>query len=255
MISPTKKLTTEDKPQKFNATLRFSHRPPYEPLFAERVPMLQAFQCALANYVQKRARAAQSLSGRLVALLNPAAHPFRAVECGVYMGSSLIACALMARDTAMPYRMTGIDTFSGLPPLSDKDRSLAPMRAPYLNSKVFTDTSIEFVQTEVVRAGLERQVELRQGLFNDILPTLPEHRYHFVNIDCDLYEPHIECLEYFYPRMESGGIIFFDDYHSVEFPMARQAIDDYMHDKPEQLLHLRFGEDRPNHTKSFFVKY
>jgi len=87
------------------------------------------------------------------------------------------------------------------------------------------------------------------------LPALPEQRYHFVNIDCDLYEPHIECLEYFYPRMASGSIVFFDDYHSVEFPMAGQAIDDYMRDKPEQLLHLRFGEEGPNRTKCFFVKY
>lgn len=255
MNSSTNTLATKDKPRKFNATLRFSHRPPYEQLFAERVPMLQAFQCALANYVQQRAQASQSLSGRLVALLNPTAHTFRAVECGVYMGSSLIACALMARDVAMPYRMIGMDTFSGLPPLSAKDRSLAPMGARYLSTQVFADTSIESVQAEIVKAGLGGSIELRQGLFSEILPTLPEQQYHFVNIDCDLYEPHIECLEYFYPRMKSGGVVFFDDYHSVEFPMARQAIDDYMRDKPEQLLHLRFGEDGPNHTKSFFVKY
>ncbi|MDH5725760.1 MAG: class I SAM-dependent methyltransferase, partial [Nitrospira sp.] len=202
-----------------------------------------------------RAQAAQSLRGRLGALLNPAVHPFRAVECGVYMGSSLLACALMARDMAMPYRMIGMDTFSGLPPLSAKDQSFAPMGARYLSTQVFADTSKESVQAEIVRAGLGRHIELRQGLFSEILPTLPEQRYHFVNIDCDLYEPHIECLEYFYPRMESGGIIFFDDYHSVEFPMAGQAIDCFMRDKPEQLLHLRFGEDGSNRTKCYLVKY
>jgi len=255
MVPSTDKQSTKDLPQKFNAALRFSHRPPYERLFAERVPILQAFQYAVANYVCERAQASRSLGRRVLALLHPSAHPFRAVECGVYMGSSLLACALAARDTAIPYRMIGMDTFSGLPPLSEKDRSLAPMGARYLNTQVFTDTSIESVQAEIVRAGLGGSIELRQGLFSVTLPTLPEQQYHFVNIDCDLYEPHIECLEYFYPRVKNGGIIFFDDYHSVEFPMARQAIDDYMQDKPEQLLHLRFGEDRPNRTKSFFVKY
>jgi O-methyltransferase len=254
MVSSTK-FTTNDQSQKFNATLKFSHRPPYEPLFAERVPLLQAFQCALASYAHKRAQAKQCLRSRLVALLNPSTHPFRAVECGVYMGNSLIACALMARDMAVPYRMIGMDTFSGLPPLSAKDKSLAPMGARYLSTTVFDDTSIESVQAEVVRAGLERNIELLQGLFSEILPTLPEQAYHFVNIDCDLYEPHIECLEYFYPRMESGGIIFFDDYHSVEFPMAGQAIDYYMRDKPEKFLHLRFGEEAPNRTKCFIIKY
>ena len=55
--------------------------------------------------------------------------------------------------------------------------------------------------------------------------------------------------------MVKGGVLFFDDYHSIDFPMASKAIDQFMSDKPEQLLHLRFGDDGPNITKSFFVKY
>lgn len=55
--------------------------------------------------------------------------------------------------------------------------------------------------------------------------------------------------------MVQGGIVFFDDYHSVEFPMARHAVDRFMVGKPERLQHIRFDIDGPNITKSFFVKY
>jgi len=245
----------KNQPQKFKANLSFSHRPPYEVLFAERVPVLQAFQCALGNYLQIRAQVAQGYLGKLELLLNPAAYPFRAVECGVYTGSSLLACAQMARDANIPYKMIGLDTFSGLPALSDQDLAFAPEDALYLQKQLFTDTSLQAVQEKVIDAGLDKNVELYQGLFCETLTTLPEHHYHFVNIDCDLYQPHIECLEYFYPRMVNGGIIFFDDYHSVQYPMAGEAVDHFMRDKPEQLLHLRFGSDGPNITKSYFVKY
>ena len=114
---------------------------------------------------------------------------------------------------------------------------------------------MESVQAKIAEDGLSKHIVLLKGLFKDTLPTLVDQQYHFVNIDCDLYEPHIECLEYFYPRMVKGGVLFFDDYHSIDFPMASKAIDQFMSDKPEQLLHLRFGDDGPNITKSFFVKY
>lgn len=248
--SPGKKL-------RFSASLEFSHRPPYEQIFAERVPVLQVFMLAMANYfLLAPAAPASGLWGRLKSALSfSRRETFRAVECGVYTGSSLIACAAMAHDAGLNFKMIGLDTFEGLPPLSETDLSLAPAKAKYINTTLFTDTTMDSVQSKLAARGLAESVELRKGLFSQTLPTLPEQRYHFINIDCDLYEPHLECMEYFYPRMMPGGIMFFDDYHSVEYPMAAHAIDEFMRGKPEQLMHLRFGEDASNRTKCFFVKY
>jgi hypothetical protein len=243
------------KSPKFSASLEFSHLPPYAPLFAERVPVLKAFELALANYsLFWRARKPVGLRARIRREIMPR-EPFRAVECGVYTGSSLLACALLAREARVKFEMIGLDTFAGLPPLSDKDLSLAPEGAKYVKTTLFADTSLESVQEKIANRGLAGNVELRQGLFSQTLPALEERKYHFVNIDCDLYEPHLECLEYFYPRMMTGGIVFFDDYHSVDYPMAKQAVDEFMAGKREQLMHLRFGADGANRTKSFFVKY
>jgi hypothetical protein len=247
--------TGTQKPPASLSTLRFSHKPPFESEFAERVPLLQAFNLAIHNYLRLRAQEGRSLVRRLERTLQPQKFAFHAVECGVFTGSSLLACAELARDAHLDFHMVGLDTFTGLPPLSQTDLSLARPKARYLRQTMFTETSVEQVRERIHDARLEREVELHAGLFTDTLPLLPEQRYHFVNIDCDLYEPHIECLDYFYPRMVPGAIVFFDDYHSVDYPMAGRSVDDWMQGRPEQLMHLRFGDDAPNRTKSFFIKY
>ncbi|NEQ53666.1 MAG: class I SAM-dependent methyltransferase, partial [Leptolyngbya sp. SIO3F4] len=117
------------------------------------------------------------------------------------------------------------------------------------------DTSLKQVQTQIDEEGLSRYITLLPGLFEKTLLEIPQDRaFFFVNIDCDLYKPHLECLDFFYPRMEKGGIIFFDDYHSVHYPMARKAIDKFMKSRSESIYHLRFGPELPNHTKAFIIK-
>lgn len=239
--------STTRKPEKIPLSARpFSHKPPYAPELAERVPVLQAFSLAIANYVRLQAAAASAGQERV---------PFLGAECGVFSGNSLMACAGLARDSGIDFRLLGFDTFTGLPELSATDRQLAPSSAPYLRKTMFTETSYEGVAARVAEAGLQREISLHQGLFAQTLPKLAEAKYHFVNIDCDLYEPHLECLEYFYPRMVPGAVVFFDDYHSKDYPMAGKAVDHFMAGVPEQLMHLRFGPDAANRTKSFFIKY
>ncbi|MFY1666487.1 TylF/MycF/NovP-related O-methyltransferase [Pseudomonas sp. Pseu.R1] len=245
------------KKPKFNASLAFPHMPPFPEIFFERIPVLHGFQIAIANYLRgDRQQKRKGLWGRFFwnkGLGNLSR--FNAVECGVFTGSSLIACSKYAFESGIPFRMIGLDTFSGLPPLSEQDKMLAPEDAVYRNQTLFTETSLAHVQSLVDSAGLSAHVELREGLFSQTLPLLREERYHYVNIDCDLFEPHIECLEYFYNRMVKGGVIFFDDYNSVNYPMAGKAIDEFFSDKPEKLAQIRYGDDAPNRTKAYVVKY
>jgi len=255
LVSDVTGETTYVVPTAFDAKHLFSHRPPYAQVFAERVPLLQIFSLAVGNY---RADLTASLGRGYLSILRGAIRrptPFLAVECGVFSGSSLLACASLARDQQVDFRFIGLDTFEGLPELSALDKEMAPLKAPYRTRRFFTETSEASVRQMLEAHGFDQKIALCRGLFSETLPRLEEARYHFVNIDCDLYEPHLECLRYFYPRMMPGGVVFFDDYHSVDFPMAREAINLYMGDKPEQLQHLRFGVDAPNRTKAFFVKY
>jgi len=53
---------------------------------------------------------------------------------------------------------------------------------------------------------------------------LPEQRYRFVHLDVDLYDPTLDCLEYFHPRLAAGGMIVSDDY---SWPGACRAIEEF----------------------------
>jgi len=249
----TSSQTTSKKsaPKRFNASLPFSHKTPYDSLFSERIPLLQAMHLAVANCLRERDKYSLDQTHNKLEHLQM----FRAAECGVYTGSSLLACVQIIREYGLSYCFHGLDTFSGLPQLSSIDKKLSPENAKYRNQAMFDDTSLKLVEEKLLEIGERENVILHQGLFSQTLPTLPEQTYHFVNIDCDLYEPHLECLEYFYPRMVDGGVIFFDDYYSKDYPMAGKAIDAFMKDKPEVLFHLRYGKDETNRTKTFIIKY
>jgi O-methyltransferase len=221
----------------------------------EVLPLLHAFAHALCASNAARI-GGSSAAQRLLHVANIIAQrsPVYVAECGVYQGSSLVSCAKLAKFLRRETRFIGLDTFLGLPPLSATDISHSPTPAALGEKPLFSDTSLEGVIKLAEKHRVAKSIELISGLFALTLPKLPERRYIFVNIDCDLYEPHIECLEYFYGRVEPGGIVFFDDYHSVEFPMARAAVDHFMAGRPERLIHLRFGQDGPNMTKAFFIK-
>lgn len=245
-----------NRPARFSAALPFDRLSPFDPLFFERVPLLLACQIAVANFIANRKRDRHDSSRATELAERSVNNRFWAAECGVFTGNAMIATAKLMRDANVDFMLLGLDTFTGLPELTGKDLDLAPENAIYRTRKLFTETSIEAVSEIAVSEGLAESIWLVKGEFKDTLPTLPDGaRYNFVNIDCDLYEPHLQCLEYFYPRVEPGGVIFFDDYESVNFPMVRRAVDDFMCDKPESLAFLRFGADCPNHCKAFLVKY
>lgn len=43
----------------------------------------------------------------------------------------------------------------------------------------------------------------------------------------DLYQPTIEGLKFFYPRMSSGGIILVHDYNNVRWPGVSKAVNEF----------------------------
>lgn len=229
-----------EAPRKFNASLEFSGLLPYEEFFAERIPLMQAFTLALAECHRRGSHANQR---------------YFAAECGVYTGSSLLACQELASHHKVNLHFLGFDTFKGLPELSVEDRKLAPKDAPYLEKTLFADTSKEAVEEKLEAKGYLDNTKLISGRFPQSFGSVGERQYVFVNIDCDLYSGHIDCLEYFYPRMLPGGIIFFDDYFSVHFPSARKAIDKFLKNKPEKLTKLGYGKRGINHTKCFITKF
>lgn len=75
-----------------------------------------------------------------------------------------------------------------------------------------------------------------KGYFPGTAGPVEDRRFSLVHLDVDLYTSTLQALEFFYPRMEPGGIIISHDY--VEFAGVRNAFDEFFEHKPETVLEL-----------------
>jgi hypothetical protein len=154
-------------------------------------------------------------------------------ECGVYRGATLVTMAVYLAQSGSKRTLWGMDSFEGFQHtiVNDEEGSLPDQtRTP----TGFSDTSLGRVQTKLNRFGLNN-VKLVPGFFENTLKTLPEQSYSLVHLDCDTYVAYKECLEYFYPRVQVGGIIAFDEYNDPSWPGCNKAIDEFLSGRPERL--------------------
>ena len=90
----------------------------------------------------------------------------------------------------------------------------------------FSNTSISIVQDAIGPAW--RACRVVAGHFPGSIAT--EHRassYAVVSLDCDLYEPMKEGLEFFYPRMPLGALLLLHDYANPHWQGPKRAIDEF----------------------------
>lgn len=84
-------------------------------------------------------------------------------------------------------------------------------------------------------------VSIYQGWIPERFAEVSGLLFSFVHIDVDLHQPTADSIAFFYPRMQAGGIMVFDDYGFTSCPGARKAVDDFMEDKPERITELSCG--------------
>jgi O-methyltransferase len=94
----------------------------------------------------------------------------------------------------------------------------------------FADTSIEAAKSYISQKN--GNVLYYKGCFPESIPDDFEQLvFSFVHLDADLYDPTLQGLEYFYPRMSRNGLIVVHDYNA--WPGARKAVDGFFLDKCE----------------------
>ena len=54
-----------------------------------------------------------------------------------------------------------------------------------------------------------------------------EDTFCFVNLDADLYAPTVAGLDFFYSRLNSGGVIFIHDFFSKAFLGVKDAVREF----------------------------
>ena len=146
-------------------------------------------------------------------------------ECGVFTGFSSLMLAEIKRMREPNFvgkNLHLIDSYEGLssPQAQDfitnrKDTGYSS-KAP---SSPFQKGHFSYDLNDVKKTIEDYpNVNYHKGWIPEILSDLPLKKWAFVHIDVDLYEPTKGCLEYFVPKMVSGGCIVNDDYQSPLFP-------------------------------------
>ena len=84
-------------------------------------------------------------------------------------------------------------------------------------------------------------VALVRGIVPEILPEIPVDLISFLMIDMNSGVPERLGLEFFWDKISSGGIVYFDDY-GQNFPQLRIEIDNFLKDKSEKLMVFPSGQ-------------
>ena len=148
-------------------------------------------------------------------------------ECGVYKGGTAKILAELVPDRPLHL----FDTFSGMP---DTD----PVKDLH-KAGDFNDTSLESVREYLADHA---NVNCIEGLIPHSLGSVESSTFSFVHIDLDIYSAINSSCEFFYPRLERGGVLLFDDYGNPNCPGARSAFDGFFSDKPEIKIVMETGQ-------------
>lgn len=163
--------------------------------------------------------------------------PGSTAECGVYRGiGSAIICHTLRDHFAEGDRHFGFDSFCGVSEPKEVDR-MANGQLVWKAGQLKTD-----YETTAAMLAEFPYCELVTGWIPTTFPVAADHRFRLVHIDVDLYEPTLDSLKFFYPRLNPGGMIVLDDHGFAGCPGARRAALEYFADKADPVLDLATGQ-------------
>jgi hypothetical protein len=117
----------------------------------------------------------------------------------------------------------------------ENKKSLSVSAAGYFG---YTDTSIV-----LNKMTYPDNVLVYKGYFPDSTKDVDENnKYIFVNLDFDLYNPTLQGLRYFYPKMVKGGCILVHDYFHMNYKGVPQAIKDFETEIGYKLKKMPIGD-------------
>ena len=156
-------------------------------------------------------------------------------EVGVYKGNTAkIICEVKEKKPLFLF-----DTFSGMPnsKISVKDD---------WELNTHRDTSLESVQEYLISYS---DVLFVPGEFPESVAGSKHRRYiedqvfSFVNIDVDLYQSTLDCLNFFYPRLVSGGRLVSHNYNikrspGGNTPGVKEAFFEFFDGQEEKIIEI-----------------
>ncbi len=141
-------------------------------------------------------------------------------ELGVFRGyfSSLINQKFPDRKLYL------FDTFEGFDK-EETDKEAKKGRCDEMFVRFHADTSVGRM---LANLPFPEQCQICKGFFpRSVTKEVEKESFAFVSIDVDFEDSIYEGLDFFYPRMNCGGIIFLHDYNSAFLPGVKTAVKRY----------------------------
>ena len=139
--------------------------------------------------------------------------PGNVAELGVYRGDFAKRLNQLFADR----KLYLFDTFAGF---AGSDVATEKSGGFSSGEQNFANTSVEMV---LQKMSFPQQCLVKKGFFPATAAGI-EDTFCFVSLDADLYDPILEGLKFFYPRLSPGGYIFVHDFNNDEYKGAHQAV-------------------------------
>ncbi len=152
-------------------------------------------------------------------------------EFGIFEGGWINRLWDTTEQLAMPRRIYGFDSFAGLSEPHPQHDIAFWQKGQYA-------CSLEQVAVNVQLAARPR-IKLVKGFFDTSLRGADAQvadKFAYVRIDCDIYEPALDCLRYLAPRLADGAILVFDDWPHIRGFGEQRAFEGWLPTVP----HLKF---------------
>jgi O-methyltransferase len=202
--------------------------PDFEPLHKEIFEAVQEYTMTSPERVQALVEAVRYV------IRNEIGGAF--VECGVYMGGSMMAVAMTLLKLQVTDRNLYLfDTFEGMPRPGAEDVNFQGRPAiKYFMTQRIDDSSSRWANAplDVVREAMrltgysENNIHFIKGLVEDTVPAKAPEKIALLRLDTDWYKSTKHEMEYLFPRVSSAGAVIIDDYG--ELMGAKKAVDEYL---------------------------
>lgn len=94
--------------------------------------------------------------------------------------------------------------------------------------------------------SIYKNIQLYQGIFpSDTSRYIIDKKFSLVHLDVDVYQSYYDSLNFFYPRMNNGGLILFDDYNIPSCEGATIAVNQFCNENNIKIL---------NFDKLYYIK-
>ena len=141
-------------------------------------------------------------------------------ECGCWKGTSSHLISKILKKENFKGNFFIFDSFEGLSEFKEKDYLIKDSFHSLEGKKEKNIRNFFSSSEKEVRENLSEFnfIDIQKGWIPAKFKNVSDKKFIFVHVDVDLYEPTLECLKFFYPRLEKNGIIVCDDYNSSTYP-------------------------------------